>query len=315
MENLILKNVSFGYDDQGLIQNLSLKLAAGERLGIVGASGSGKTSLLKIIAGQLVPQAGTLYLGNRNYDEDRNDRILHHPRVALMAQGFDLDPNLTVDENIARHGRHLPPSRLKRYQGKVHRAFSLQKEKDKKTQYLSGGQKQRTALACALIADADLLLLDEPFSQLDYALKHQILDFLETEVWEKTIIMVGHEPTDIMRFCNQVAVLERGRILQKGSVSELYHQPRNYKVARLTGLINALSQEEQAECGIDVALFRPLHCRLEAGEDWTLVQLEYHAFGQLGVLAHPSGVRVKAQIPMEGAYQVGSTWQLSIKKP
>lgn len=315
MENLILKKVSFGYDDQGLIQNLSLKLAAGERLGIVGASGSGKTSLLKIIAGQLIPQSGELFLGTRNYSEDRNDRILQHPRVALMAQGFDLDPNLSVDENIARHGRHLPPSKLKRYQGKVHRAFALQKEKDKKTQYLSGGQKQRTALACALIADADLLLLDEPFSQLDYALKHQILDFLETEVWEKTIIMVGHEPTDIMRFCNQVAVLEQGRILQQGAVSELYHYPKNQKVAKLTGLVNALSKEEQLACGIEEDLFRPLHCRLKAGKDWRLVQLEYHAFGQLGVLEHPSGIRLKAQIPMEGAYQIGSTWQISIKKP
>jgi iron(III) transport system ATP-binding protein len=315
MQKLQLKGLGFGYEDQLVIRNLHLKLGPEARLGIVGASGSGKSTLLKLIAGQLSPDTGSLFLDGINYQEERNERMDQHPRVALMAQDFDLDPNLTVDENMARHGRHLASSRLQRYLGKVHRAFSLRTVKQQRVHSLSGGQKQRLALACALISDADLLLLDEPFSQLDYALKHQILDFLESEVWDKTIIMVGHEPTDIMRFCQEVAVLNKGRILQKGRVEELYHYPKNEKVGRLTGLINVLKPEEQAATGIEESLFRPLHCRLHPDGDWRLSHLEYHAFGQLGVLQHPCGAKVKAQIPMEGAFSIGSTWQLSIKKP
>lgn len=315
MYEIDLRKLSFGYEDQLVIRNLSLKVTTGERLGIVGASGSGKSTLLKLIAGKMRPDQGELFLNGNPFEEQWNPRTFSHPQVALMAQDFNLDPNLTVDENIARSGRHLAPSVLKRYLGKVHRAFSIQGIKAQSVNTLSGGQKQRVALAAALISNTSILLLDEPFSQLDYALKHQILDFLETEVWDKTIIMVGHEPTDIMRFCTEVAVLKKGRLIQKGKVEDIYHYPKNAEVGRLTGMINVLSPEEQVACALEEAFFRPLHCRLKAEGEWMLKQLDYHAFGQLGVLEHPSGVRIKAQIPMQGAFMIHSTWDVSIKKP
>ncbi|WP_421753145.1 ABC transporter ATP-binding protein [Croceimicrobium sp.] len=315
---LSIDSLHFAYDQQPVLNGLKLKMKRAERLGIVGASGSGKSTLLKVLDGTLVQSEGRIALNQVDYSLERNDRINKHPKVALMAQDFDLNPSLTADENIEWKGRHLSPTALKRYLGRVHRAFHLQKVKEQKVRELSGGQKQRVALACALISDVELLLLDEPFSQLDYYLKQELLQFLESESANRSIIMVGHEPTDLMRYCDRIAVLDKGRVLQVGSVDEVYHRPRNLKVARLTGMVNYLSKEEQEACKIEESLFRPLHCRLKKSkgkEAWELVRLEYHAFGQLGLLKHQSGVKLRAQIPLDGEFQVGTFWDLSIKKP
>jgi len=315
---LSIDSLHFAYDEQPVLNGLKLRMKQGERLGIVGASGSGKSTLLKVLDGSLVQSRGSLVLKNVDYSLERNDRINKHPKVALMAQDFDLNPSLTADENIEWKGRHLSSSALKRYLGRVHRAFHLQKVKDQKLKELSGGQKQRVALACALISDVELLLLDEPFSQLDYYLKQELLQFLENESGDRSIIMVGHEPTDLMRYCDRIAVLDKGRVLQVGTVDEVYHRPRNLQVARLTGMINHLSKEEQEACDLKESLFRPLHCRLlkaKGNSAWELIRLEYHAFGQLALLKHSSGKQIRVQIPMDGEFQPGTFWELSIKKP
>lgn len=315
MAFLNISRISFNYGEQRIIRNLSLSLERGKRLGVVGSSGSGKTTLMRILAGELRPAEGGISLDGVPFADQLNDRVPGHPSVSLMAQDFNLDPNLSVDDNIIRNGRHLSTTNVKRYLGKVHRAFQLGAIKSQKVRTLSGGQKQRAALAAALLSSNELLLLDEPFSQMDYALKQNILQFLEEEPNLKTVIMVGHEPTDLMRYCDQIAVLEKGRVLQLAPVEQIYHFPKNERVAALTGMYNKLDQQAQELTGIFEALFRPLHCRLEEGGDWTLEKIEYHAFGQIGTLVHSAGISVKAQIPLEGHYQIGSLWRLRIKKP
>lgn len=315
-KNVLLKasSLSFAYEERKVLNNISFKLLEQERLGILGSSGSGKTTLLRLIEGKEWPDEGELLLAGRSYDGVRNDLLKYHPEVSLMAQDFNLDINLSADDNIYRAGRHLSESALKRYLGKVHRGFNMQRFKDQKVRILSGGQKQRLALACALIAPARLLLLDEPFSQLDYQLKQEILSFLESQEMKRGIIMVGHEPSDLMRFCDRLLVMDKGRVLQYGSVEEIYHKPKSRRVGELSGIINALSAKEREICGLDAALFRPSHCRLHAeGQGWILKSMAYHPYGRLGRFEHRSGKLVIAQIPLEGEYRRGSSWGLSIK--
>lgn len=318
MENsplLHLRGVSFAYTEKKVIQNLSFRLEHKERLGIVGSSGSGKSTLLKLILGQIEPQKGFLELNGLQYSEERNDRLRRHPRVALMHQDFDLDPSLNADENIQRKGRHLSETALNRHLGRSRRVFQMQSFRQQKVSALSGGQKQRVALAAALIHNAEVLLLDEPFSQLDYQLKQDVLSFLEESSIGKGMIIVGHEPSDLMRFCDRIMVLDKGRLLQLDKAEDIYHFPKNKRVGELTGIINSLSADEQKACGIAEPIFRPLHCRLKSGGNWQLIGIAYHAFGRLGLMEHASGVRIRAQIPMEGSYPLQSNWGISIKKP
>jgi ABC-type Fe3+/spermidine/putrescine transport system ATPase subunit len=313
---LKLERIEFAYNQSAVIKGLSLSLFAGERLGIVGGSGSGKSTLLRILAGELKAQGGRITLYGQDFEEERNDRVPSHPKLSLMAQDFELSPSLTCDENISKAARHLSPTAVKKYLARVHRAFQLGKVKKQKTSTLSGGQKQRVALAASLISPGKILLLDEPFSQVDYQLKQDLLAFLEEEQIDKAIIIVGHEPTDLLRFCDRIAVLDKGRVRQIASVHAIYHHPKDSKVARLTGLINILDREQQQICGLYTAMFRPVHCRLEVGGDWVLKQQEYHAFGQLALLEHAiGGFRIRAQVPIDQELNIGSFWKLSIKKP
>lgn len=311
-----IKSLSFAYDAKEALSKLNLTMYEGERLGVVGASGSGKSTLLKLIGARLVPNSGAIYFKGQNLDETRNDRVPGHPQIALMSQDFELVPDLSVEENISRSGRHLSASALKRYLGKVKRAFHLQTIRHQKARDLSGGQKQRTALACALISKASLILLDEPFSQLDYQLKQDMLAFLRDEVGGKSLIMVGHEPTDLMRFCHRIAVLDRGKMISVDEIHQIFHYPKNLKVAQMTGMINSLSLEELILTGLSSTLFRPSHVFLKSKGDWSLDRIEYHAFGRLALMRYKdSEIRVWAQLASDRQYKEGSTWQMEIKKP
>lgn len=313
---LDIRSLSFSYQEEKALKRLKLRMFEGERLGVVGASGSGKSTLLKLVAGKLEPSEGEIKFKGENLAESRNELVPGHPQIALMSQDFDLSPHLSAEENIARSGRHLSPTALKRYLGRVRRAFHLQSIKHKKVQSLSGGQKQRVALAAALISASDLLLLDEPFSQLDYQLKQDMLDFLREDQSSKSIIMVGHEPTDLMRFCDRIAVLDKGKLIAVDSIHKMFHYPKSLKAAQMTGMVNALSNEELATTGFTEALIRPSHVFLKKGGNWLLERIDYHAFGRLALMQlKDTEIKLWVQLASDAQYEPGSLWNLSIKKP
>lgn len=315
-ELLRIKSLSYAYDEKPAVSKLNLKLFYGEKLGIVGASGSGKSTLLKLIAARLQAFEGQILFEGVDIVETRNDRVPGHPDIALMSQDFELVPDLSIEENIARSGRHMSPTALKRYLGKVKRAFHLHSIKHQKVRDLSGGQKQRTALACALISQAQLILLDEPFSQLDYQLKQDMLEFLRLESSGKSIIMVGHEPTDLMRFCDRIAVLDKGKLISVDDIQGIFHYPKNRKVAEMTGMVNVLDEKTRSQLNFKESIFRPSHVFLKNKGDWSLERIEYHAFGRLALMRFKeTDIRLWAQLASDRSYKEGGTWSLEIKKP
>jgi ABC-type sulfate/molybdate transport systems ATPase subunit len=212
-----------------------------EPLALVGPNGAGKTTLLRIVAGAHEPLAGRIQIGERVLF-DAHERIDIPPearRVGYVPQGYGLFPHLTAADNVGfglSSRAHFEPPRQRR-----DRALALLGELgcaglgDRYPHELSGGEKQRVALARALILDPDVLLLDEPLSALDAASRRAMRAFLAEHLRRRArpALIVSHDIKDVLALGGQVAVLENGRVVQRGSASELAEHPNTAFVAEL----------------------------------------------------------------------------------
>jgi ABC-type Fe3+/spermidine/putrescine transport system ATPase subunit len=316
MTLLELKDIHFDYGETKAVRGLRLKLNEGEKLGIIGASGSGKSTLLKLIAAKLLPTKGRILYRGNDLSFIRNDRVAGFQDIAIMDQDFNLSPDLNVDDNILRYARSLTVTASKRYLSRVHRAFHLQSFKHKKIRFLSGGQKQRVALACALVSDAPLLVLDEPFSQLDYILKQELIAFVEQEAEGKTLIIVGHEPSDLMAICDRMIAMQSGRVVQDATVDEIYHNPKNEYVARLSGRCNILSGLTQDLLETGEKFLRPSHLMIGEGSEWVLERIFYYGYGRMGTFySQKTEESIDVQLGNDQIYKLADSYNLSIKKP
>lgn len=217
---------------------VDIKLSEGSSLALVGPSGCGKSMTLRMIAGLEQPDEGYIKVGNTVfYDSRERTNVPAYKRhVGFLFQSYALFPHLTVEQNIAYGLNHRP--RLEREE-KVHSIIErlrLKGLEKRYPQFISGGQQQRVALARTLVTDPELLLLDEPFSALDSQVKKK----MEKEVidvrnsFSGTMILVTHSLEEAFRLCSNIAVMDKGEIIQIGTQAEIIHQPANRTVARLT---------------------------------------------------------------------------------
>lgn len=231
----------------------------GELLAVVGPSGAGKTSLLKVLAGLMNPQQGRIAVGADVW-VDCAQKIGKKPRerrVGMVFQDYALMPHLDAADNVALALDHLPPAtrraqaltwleRVRLTPGQAHR----------RPQALSGGQQQRVALARALARQPSLLLLDEPFSAVDQ-MNRQSLYGLLAELRQQLnipIVLVTHDLNEARLLCDRLVVLDDGVVLQSGQPREVYRRPRNLRVADLLGIQNRfqgvwLGESDQAGWG------------------------------------------------------------------
>lgn len=213
----------------------------GDYLGILGASGSGKSMTLKCIAGIEAPDEGLIVLnGKVLFDSNKGINLKPQERnVGYLFQNYALFPNMTVEENI---GIGLKISKSKREQkvSEIIESFHLQGLEKKYPGQLSGGQQQRVAMARCIIYKPDILLLDEPFSALDSYLKEK----LQTEVLELLklykgeVLMVTHSRDEVYKFCKNISVIEKGKSILLGDTKEAFRDPKIKEVAILTGCKN-----------------------------------------------------------------------------
>jgi molybdate transport system ATP-binding protein len=235
-------------------QELPIKLEcaatckAGELLAIVGASGAGKTSLLRVLAGLMKPKNGKIQIGDQVwFDAEKNiflpARLRH---VGMVFQSYALMPHLSASENVALSMMHLPKEeRLNKainWLDHVH----LSKEQQKRAPHqLSGGQQQRVAIARALAREPKVLLLDEPFSAVDQMTRqdlYQLLIQMRKEIGIP-IILVTHDLREASLLADQLIVMDAGVVLQAGSPSAIHGSPRNARVADLVGIQNRFQGE------------------------------------------------------------------------
>lgn len=245
---LKVSDVSKQYEEksQPAVQHIHFTLEKGQILTLTGESGSGKTTLLKIIAGLIEADQGKVYLNGEWVKGPSRRLVPGHPDIKMVHQHYELSPNLNVRQNIMR----ILSAYVKEYQEeRAAELLEICKLSHLHAHYpreLSGGERQRVALARALAEEPVLLLMDEPFSNIDLSLKshlkHEILSILEE--LDITTIMVSHDPQDALSMSDQVAVMHQGKLLQMASPEEIYRQPTNTYVAQLFGPCNLLSQQE-----------------------------------------------------------------------
>ena len=242
MNGLSLTGITHAYDGRAVVLDASLGAPAGKLTCLLGPSGCGKTTLLRIAAGLEIVQHGRVALGKRVL-ADGDDRRHVPPEkrgVGLMFQDHALFPHMTVFENITFGlADPPPPGRLQWAREALDRA-GMAGFADAYPHTLSGGQQQRVALLRALAPEPRVLLLDEPFSDLDVNLRLQVREetlglLKETGV---TTLMVTHNPEEAMFMADHIAVMNEGRIIQAGTPTEIYFRPADRFVAALFGQVN-----------------------------------------------------------------------------
>jgi len=247
------------YASFAAVKNLSFSVNEGEFLSLLGASGSGKTTTLRMIAGLEQPSGGqVLFQGG-----DITQLPAARRNMRMVFQDFALFPNLTVWHNVAfglrlriNRGR-VGAEEIKQRVGRYLETVQLSAHADKLPQQLSGGQRQRVALARALVTDPPVVLFDEPLGSLDASMRKAMqieLKRLHREL-RKTFIYVTHDQEEAMGLSDRVAVLQDGELLQLASPEEIYAQPKNEAVARFIGTANVLTGAVQvSEAGTAVQL-------------------------------------------------------------
>ncbi len=257
MTFLVLQSVCKRYGAVTALDHVDLSVPAGSRTAIVGPSGCGKTSLLRIVAGFEAPDAGRVSLAGEVLADEASMVPAHRRGVGLVSQDGGLFPHLSIADNIAfglergDAGRAARVAELAELVGLD--AAMLRRRPDE----LSGGQQQRVALARAMARKPRLMLLDEPFSALDTALRvstrKAVADLLSAA--GITTILVTHDQTEALSFADQVAVMRDGRLLQTAPPRELYLHPRDPMIAAFLG--DAIILPARMEAGVaDCALGR-----------------------------------------------------------
>jgi iron(III) transport system ATP-binding protein len=208
-----------------------------QQIAIVGETGSGKTSLLKMIAGLMQPDKGEILFEGTRVLGPLEKLLPGHPRIAYLSQHFELRNNYRVEEELEARNKISEEAARSIYE--VCRIGHLLK---RRTDQLSGGERQRIVLARLLTTSPSLLLLDEPYSNLDrqhtQIIKAVLKDLVEQ--WKISCIMVSHDAEDLLAWADRVLVMREGRIIQDGTPEAVYHQPVDQYTATLLGECNVL---------------------------------------------------------------------------
>jgi len=219
------------------VNEVSFFMANGERLALMGETGSGKTSILKMIGGLMQPDGGEIFFEGEKILGPLERLIPGQPGIAFLSQHFELRPNFYVHELLEYANELDAKSSLH-----IYLICEIDHLMNRKTHQLSGGERQRIALARLLTTKPRLLLLDEPFSHLDYTHKQNIKNVIDTASRELgfSCLLVSHDPADILSWAERVILVKDGKILQQGNPLTLYRKPTNRYAASLLGEANFL---------------------------------------------------------------------------
>ena len=257
-----IKDAVKKYGNNTIISDLSLDIKEGEFFTLLGPSGCGKTTLLRMIAGFNSIEGGDFY-----FNETRiNDMDPVKRKIGMVFQNYAIFPNMTVEKNVAfgLKNRKLPKEEIKAKTDQFLKLMKIEEYRDRMPERLSGGQQQRVALARALAITPDVLLMDEPLSNLDAKLRIEMRTVIK-EIQNSigiTTVYVTHDQEEAMAVSDRIAVMNLGDIQQIGTPKILYQRPANLFVATFIGHTNVIDAEMEAEGG-NAVLVLPGGYRLE----------------------------------------------------
>jgi iron(III) transport system ATP-binding protein len=241
MNSIKIQDLVFSINTKPILQSIQLEIQPGEFFLLLGPSGCGKTTLLRLIAGFYHPLSGSISF---------NDRVMnsvspHERNIGMVFQSYALFPHMTVSQNV-EYGLKIRNMSKQERRTKVSQALEMVRLTGYESRVpgsLSGGEQQRVALARALVISPNILLLDEPLSNLDAKLRIQMRQELR-EIHRKTnvtTINVTHDQEEALAMADRIAIMNKGQILQIGSPDEIYYHPANSFVAGFIGEANMLS--------------------------------------------------------------------------
>lgn len=243
MALLEVSGISKQGKDHFSVKEVSFVQEPFQHIAIAGETGSGKTTLLKMIAGLLQPDAGEIKFENKKIIGPNDQLIPGHPGIAYLSQYFELRNNYWVHEWLEMANK-LEVSTAEN----IFRICQVDHLTGRRTDQLSGGEKQRIALARLLITSPRLLLLDEPFSNLDIIHKNTIKQVIQdiSEQMNITCILVSHDPQDILAWADTILLMKDGAVIQQGTPEQVYRQPVNEYCAGLLGEYNCIPGHDSA---------------------------------------------------------------------
>ena len=297
-----LRGVDKSFEDTRALEGIDLSISNGEFLTLLGPSGCGKTTILRILSGFESPDSGTVSIGG----VQMNDTPPERRQVNTVFQNYALFPHMSVRDNVAfgLKMQSRPKAEIESRVTEALRMVHLEQYADRRPHQLSGGQQQRVAIARAVVNKPLVLLLDEPFSALDYKLRRDMQ--MEIKHLQRrlgiTFVFVTHDQEEAFAMSDRVVVMNQGRIEQIGTPQEIYEEPTNLYVARFVGEINILPAKIMSvpSGGMYIADI--------SGRRFTLrTQRVFAAGDRVNVLLRPEDIRIYSHgdEQPEGPYLTG----------
>ncbi|WP_316800013.1 ABC transporter ATP-binding protein [Pedobacter frigidisoli] len=326
MSNTIIsvKNLTKQYhaEQSGGVKDVSFEITGGDVVAIIGESGSGKSTLLKSIYGLLKSDSGDVFFDDKRVLGPDEQLIPGHKQMKMVTQDFSLNTYAKVYDNIASQ---LSNTDLKT---KAEKTLAIMEHlrilplQNKKIIELSGGEQQRVAIARAMVSDTQVLLMDEPFSQVDALLKNQLRADIKRVAAETgvTVILVSHDPADGLFLADQMVILRNGELLQTGKPTEIYQQPKHIYTAQILGNAVVLSRGDAEKLGIKTfaasVVFYPEWA--EINNSWNSRRFEVKDVYYKGfydeLLLERNGVSVRALQLNRGEHKKNDYVQLNISR-
>lgn len=241
---ITLQGIHHQFGENKVLKNINLEIQEGELFTLLGPSGCGKTTILRIIAGFLEPTRGRVLLS----DQDITQLPPEKRNIGTVFQNYALFPHMNVEENV-RYGLKLKQLSKNNLEERVQTYLDLvgmHEFRKRKISELSGGQQQRVALARSLAIEPKVLLLDEPMSNLDAALRDKTRDEIHAlqQKLKITTLFITHDQKEAISISNKIAVMNNGLVIQSGSPREIYSNPADPFIANFVGVSNTFKREE-----------------------------------------------------------------------
>lgn len=306
------------------VNNVILSFKQGKITAIVGESGSGKSTLLKLLYGLLDPDEGTVLFKGEQVMGPVEKLIPGHDDMKMVTQHTD-DLNLfaTARENVSSLLSNIDLDYKAAATEKVLRQLRVWDLRDQKVAHMSGGEKQRVAIAKALITQPEILFLDEPFNQVDASFREGLQQTIRQIVQDTgiTVIMVSHDPAEVLSMAEDLIVLKDGEVVEFGTPAEMYSKPKMLYTAQLLSRCSVLNKDEALLCGItatrrNVAITPEnidIIVKRFGKKKWEVKQVLFKGFYE-EILIEKDGIRLRALNIERGKYPEGMMINIKINK-